>query len=287
MNTSEFIVGQIIEYNGQERVITAVFNNGVFIKDSEKFIFNKIVKPAEPRTGDTVIVLKISPEDPTPEFIAGDEVVAKQINPATTEKYHGYHFLTSERAERGTFCKVALLRRAPSVSDGDRLFDEGCCFCGKAQCGKSMYNRSDGPHQGIRYGEGCWIALGTPLSAEFDAEVTRRKSLQPKASTGEKWEKFVVDRVVEQLSPKPDPYRVATIQQCMHKNADLMRGECPDCGASSMAAAEASATTKVGWLQWSDKQDERFKQTLSDLDRPVVRGMHDWDVDDTEELRCT
>lgn len=81
-------------------------------------------------------------------------------------------------------------------------------------------------------------------------------------------------------SLKPDPYRKATIAQCMHRNADLRSGHCPDCGASSMAAREVDR--QLNFLRWSDEQDKlaasrKLAQTKEAMDRPAVeRHPREW-----------
>jgi len=56
---------------------------------------------------------------------------------------------------------------------------------------------------------------------------------------------------------KADPYRAAMIAQCQHLNGDLMRGFCPDCGASSkevVASRPGTEKRMINYLRWSDEQ---------------------------------
>lgn len=64
-----------------------------------------------------------------------------------------------------------------------------------------------------------------------------------------------------------DPYRATTIQQCLHLHANLLRGECPDCGASSLEArviGKPKPRDASGYLGWSDKQGKK-QQALDQL----------------------
>ena len=72
------------------------------------------------------------------------------------------------------------------------------------------------------------------------------------------------------------------IAQCQHLNADLLRGVCPDCGASSMELRATRRETEermVNHLRWHDDQarlmaarEAKLAQALADLDRPIRTG---------------